>query len=71
MVKRNDIDESKKRENVTFKVEKEDQDSLESEAKDFSMLTRGFSRFMKSGRFNQRRNFKKDKEQKEDNSSEV
>ena len=62
MMKRNDPKEPKKDKNVAFKVENEEKDSEDSDDDEFTLLARKFRRFMKKGRFNQRRNFKKDKE---------
>ena len=62
MMKRNDHKEPKKDKNVAFKVENEEKDSEDSDDDEFALLARKFRRFMKKGRFNQRRNFKKDKE---------
>ena len=67
-MKRNEVDDSKKNKYVAFKVENEDKDS-ESEEDDFALLARRFRKFMKKGRFNQRRNFQKEKDQKESNPS--
>lgn len=69
LMKRNDLDEQNKNKNVAFKVENEDRDSQDSEDDKFALLARKFIKFMKNGRFNQRRNFKKDKDKKEANSS--
>ena len=59
MMKRNDNVEPKKDKNVGFKVKNEEKDSQESDDDEFALLAR---RFMKNGRFNQRRSFKKDKD---------
>ena len=69
MMKRNNEDESKKQKNVAFKIEDNDKDSQDSEDDDFALLARKFKRFMKKGRFNQRRSFRKEKDQKDANSS--
>ena len=67
-MKQNDNVEPKKDKNVAFKIENEDKDS-QSEEDDFALLARRFRKFMKKGRFNQRRNFHKEKDQKETNPS--
>ena len=61
-MKRNKGEDSKKI--VAFKVQEEEKESQNSNDDDFAMLARRFSMFTKNGRFNQRRNFKKEKEQK-------
>jgi len=71
MMKRNDIDESKKNNNITLKVETDNQDSQDSEAEHFVMFTKRFNKFMKNRKYNQRRHFKKDNEQKEEGSKEI
>ena len=52
---------SQRKKNVAFKIAKEDQDSQDSQAEDFAIHARTFSRFMKRGRFNQSRSFKKER----------
>ena len=70
VMKRNDIDESKKNKNIAFKVEIGNRDSQDSEAEHFAMLTRRFNKFMKNCKYNQMRRFKNDNEQKEEGSKE-
>ena len=65
----NDPKEPKKDKNVAFKVENEEKGSEDSDDDEFALLARKFRRFMKKGMFNQRRNFRKDKEQKDTNFS--
>lgn len=59
MMKRNDVDESKKNKNLAINVEIDNQDSQDSDTKNFAMFASRFNRFMRSGKFNQIRRFKK------------
>ena len=69
MMKRNDVLKTKKDKSVAFKAKNEEKDSQASKDDEFALLARKFRRFMKNGRFNQRRNFLKDKDKKEVNTS--
>ena len=66
MLKRDIGDESKKMKNLAFKVAKDQEDSVNSYDEDIALLTRKFNKFLKRGKFNQRKNLKRDKEYKKE-----
>ena len=55
MLKRDIGDESKKMKNLAFKVETDQEDSVNSDDEDIALLTKKFNKFLKRGKFNQKK----------------